>query len=263
MNQESIFSNILTRDKGITLKSLREIESMRKAGEVVAKTLNLLVNSMRSGMKTSELDDIASKEIGRLGAKPSFKGYLGFPRTVCVSINEEIVHGIPGNKTLREGDIVSIDVGAIVEGFHGDHAVTVGIGEISPDKSGLLLATEEALNRGIAAATDGARTGDIGWAIQSYAEKLGYSVVQEYVGHGIGRSLHEEPQVPNYGKPGSGTLLKKGMVIAIEPMLNIGSWETKLLEDKWTVVTLDNSLSAHFEHTIAITEGEAEILTRL
>ena len=164
---------------------------------------------------------------------------------------------------MKDGDIISIDIGAIVDGFHGDHARTIGVGNIPSDTSDLIKATKEALNRGIAAATDGARTGDIGWAVQSYSEKMGYSVVREYVGHGIGKSLHEEPQVPNYGTPGSGTLLKKGMVIAIEPMLNTGSWETTLLDDKWTVVTSDGSLSAHFEHTLVITEGEAEVLTQL
>ncbi len=263
MSEETIFSNIGTKDRGITIKSPREIDAMRRAGEVVAKTLQLLIESVRPGMKTSELDDIAYEEIVRLGARPSFKGYLGFPRTICVSINEEIVHGIPGNKVLKDGDIVSIDIGAVVDGFHGDHAITTGVGNIPSDKSDLIKVTKEALSRGIAAATDGARTGDIGWAVQSYSEKMGYSVVREYVGHGIGKSLHEEPQVPNYGTPGSGTLLKKGMVIAIEPMLNIGSWETTLLDDKWTVVTSDGSLSAHFEHTLVITEGEAEVLTQL
>ena len=263
MSEETIFSNIGTKDRGITIKSPREIDAMRRAGEVVAKTLQLLIESVRPGMKTSELDDIAYEEIVRLGARPFFKGYLGFPRTICVSINEEIVHGIPGNKVLKDGDIVSIDIGAVVDGFHGDHAITTGVGNIPSDKSDLIKVTKEALSRGIAAATDGARTGDIGWAVQSYSEKMGYSVVREYVGHGIGKSLHEEPQVPNYGTPGSGTLLKKGMVIAIEPMLNIGSWETTLLDDKWTVVTSDGSLSAHFEHTLVITEGEAEVLTQL
>jgi methionyl aminopeptidase len=263
MNEETIFGNIGTTDRGITIKSPREIDAMRKAGEVVAKTLQLLIESVYSGMRTSELDKIAYEEITRLGAKPSFKGYLGFPSTICVSINEEIVHGIPGDKIVQDGDIISIDIGAIVDGFHGDHAITIGVGNIPSAMSHLIETTKEALNRGISVATHGARTGDIGWAVQSYAEEMGYSVVREYVGHGIGKSLHEEPQVPNYGTPGSGTLLKKGMVIAIEPMLNIGSWETRLLDDKWTVVTSDGSLSAHFEHTLAITEGEAEVLTQL
>ena len=214
-------------------------------------------------MKTVDLDDIAVQEIQRLGAKPSFKGYLGFPCTICVSINSEIVHGIPGDRVILEGDLVSLDVGAVVEGFHGDSAVTVGVGKVSHVAMELMDVTRKALERGVAAATHGSRVGDISWAVQSFVEDKGYSVVREYVGHGIGRSLHEEPQIPNFGSPGTGALLRKGMVIAIEPMVNVGGWQTQALEDNWTVVTADGSLSAHFENTLVITEGDAEVLTRV
>jgi methionyl aminopeptidase len=198
-----------------------------------------------------------------MGAYPSFKGYRGFPATICVSVNEQIVHGIPGNRVIREGDIVSMDVGAIVEGYHGDSAVTVGVGTISPEAQRLIDATREALEVGIQQALAGYRVGDISWAIQQYSETLGYGVVREYVGHGIGRALHEEPSVPNFGDPGRGPLLELGMAIAIEPMLNVGGCETKVLEDDWTVVTADGGLSAHFEHTVAITERGPEVLTAL
>lgn len=263
MEKEALFTSVATRERGVTLKSPREIESMRQAGKVVAQTIAALVEAIRPGMKTVDLDDIAVQEIQRLGAKPSFKGYMGFPRTICVSVNDEIVHGIPGEKVILDGDLVSLDVGAVVEGFHGDSAVTVGVGKVSPAVTELIDVTREALERGIAAATHGARLGDIGWAVQSFVEERGYSVVREYVGHGIGRALHEEPQVPNFGAPGSGALLRKGMVIAIEPMVNVGGWQTRALEDNWTVVTADGSLSAHFENTLLITEGDAEVLTRV
>lgn len=254
---------VATGERGITLKSPREAKLMRQAGKVVAQTIATLVEALRPGMKTVELDDIAFQEIKRLGAKPSFKGYLGYPCTICVSINNEIVHGIPGGRVIQEGDLVSLDVGAIVEGFHGDAAVSVGVGKVSPAVTGLVDVTREALERGTAAATHGARIGDVSWAIQSFVEGKGYSVVREYVGHGIGRALHEEPQVPNFGPPGSGAMLRKGMAIAIEPMVNIGGWQTRVMKDDWTVVTADGSLSAHFENTLLITDGDAEVLTRL
>jgi len=263
MNKGVHFTGVATRDRGITLKSPREIEFMRQAGKVVAQTIATLVEEMRPGMKTVELDDIAFQEVQRLGAKPSFKGYLGFPCTICVSVNNEIVHGIPGNRAIQEGDLVSLDVGAVVEGFHGDSAVTIGVGTVSPVVTELIDVTREALARGIAAATHGSHVGDISWAVQSFVEGKGYSVVREYVGHGIGRALHEEPQIPNFGPPGTGTLLRKGMVIAIEPMVNVGGWQTQVQQDNWTVVTADGSLSAHFENTLVITEGDAEVLTRL
>jgi len=263
MDKETMFSGMPVRDRGVTLKSPREMEHMRGAGRVVASAISALVDSMRPGMKTRDLDDIAAEKILEMGAKPSFKGYLGFPATICVSINEEIVHGIPGDRVIQDGDLVSVDVGAIVGGFHGDAAVTVGVGKVSPENAALIETTRRALEIGISAATDGARVGDVSWAIQSFVESQGYSVVREYVGHGVGRALHEEPQIPNFGHPGKGPLLRAGMVIAIEPMVNIGSWETRVLSDDWTVVTGDNSLSAHFENTLAITKGEAEVLTKL
>ena len=236
---------------------------MRQAGRIVAIVLELLKLQVRPGIKTEELDVIAARELERLGARPSFKGYRGFPANLCVSVNDEIVHGIPGKQTLHEGDIVSLDLGAIFDGFHGDAAVTVGVGEISSQAKQLIEATEGALGAGIAAAHSKMRLGDISAAIQNYAESRGYSVVREYAGHGIGRDMHEEPQVPNFGQNGAGPVLKKGMTLALEPMVNIGGWRTKLGNDHWTVITSDGSLSAHFEHTIAITDGEPEVLTTL
>jgi methionyl aminopeptidase len=246
---------------GIIVKSAREIAIMREAGRVVAKVLEVLAGQLRPGMKTIELDEIAAREVARQGAKPSFKGYRGFPANLCVSVNDEIVHGIPGERVLREGDIVSLDMGAVFNGFQGDAAVTVGVGEISPQARDLITTTESALMAGIAAARAGATLGDISVAIQHYVEERGYSVVREYTGHGIGRDMHEEPQIPNYGVAGSGPVLKKGMTFALEPMVNIGDWRTHVDDDHWTVRTADGSISAHFEHTIAITEGEAEVLT--
>jgi methionyl aminopeptidase len=227
----------------------------------VAEVLNILIKQVKPGMKTKELDIIAGREVARLGGKPSFKGYRGFPANLCVSVNDEIVHGIPGERSLREGDIVSLDMGATFNGFQGDAAVTVGVGEISPQARKLMVTTEGVLKAGIAAARSGARLGDISATIQSYAESRGYSVVREYTGHGIGRELHEEPQIPNFGQAGTGPVLKKGMTLALEPMVNVGDWRTRVGDDRWTVFTADGSLSAHFEHTIAITDGEAEILT--
>ena len=194
---------------------------------------------------------------------PTFKGYRGFPGSICASVNEEIVHGIPGSRILEEGDLLKMDVGATIDGFIGDSAVTVGIGRVSEEARELMEVTKQCLEEGIAAAVDGARTGDIGHAVEEFALARGYSIVHEYVGHGIGRFLHEDPQVPNYGPPGRGAKLRAGMAIAIEPMVNIGGWKTRLLPDQWTVVTADGSLSAHFEHTIAITKGEAEVLTKI
>ncbi len=246
---------------GIIIKSDREIAVMRQAGRIVATILGILSEQVRPGMKTRELDIIASRESARLGAKPSFKGYRGFPANLCVSVNDEIVHGIPGERVLNEGDIVSLDFGVIFNGFQGDAAVTVAVGEISPQARQLLEATQAALNAGIAVAYPGARLGDISAAIQNYAESKGYSVVREYTGHGIGREMHEEPQIPNFGQPGTGPVLKKGMTLALEPMVNIGDWRTRLGNDHWVVFTADGSLSAHFEHTIAITEAEPEVLT--
>ena len=226
---------------------------MRQAGTVVAQTKARMMEALQPGISTQELDSIAAQEILRLGAKPSFKGYLGFPATICVSINEQIVHGIPSDRVIQAGDVVSLDVGAIVGGFHGDSAFTVGVGEVSEEAQRLIEATKESLRLGIAEARAGARVGDISAAVQGYAEASGYGVVRQYVGHGIGRAMHEDPQVPNYGVPGRGPLLREGMALAIEPMLNIGGWEALQLDDGWTVVTADGNLSAHFEDTIAIT----------
>jgi len=234
---------------------------MRQAGRIVAAVLSVLMKQVKPGMKTKELDTIAGREVKRLGGIPSFKGYRGFPANLCVSVNDEIVHGIPGERVLRQGDIVSLDMGAIFKGFQGDSAVTVGVGKTSPEALKLMTTTEDGLKAGIAAARPGARLGDISAAIQNYAESRGYSVVREYTGHGIGRELHEEPQIPNFGPPGTGPVLKKGMTLALEPMVNAGDWRTRVGDDQWTVRTADGSLSAHFEHTIAITDGEAEILT--
>ena len=239
---------------------------MRQAGRIVAEAKFHVKEAVRPGVTTGELDRIAEDVIRKMGSVPSFKGYAAggptpFTGTICASINEEIVHGIPGRRKLKDGDIFSVDVGAIVKGFHGDSAFTVGVGDISDEAQRLIDTTRESLRRGIAQATAGSRIGDIGHAVQKYAESQGYSVVRKYVGHGIGRSLHEEPQVPNYGTPGRGVLIKKGMTLAIEPMLNIGTHETVELEDGWTVVTADNELSAHFEDTIAITPDGAEVLT--
>jgi methionyl aminopeptidase len=247
----------------IVIKSDQEVATMRQAGRIVATVMEVLKLQVRPGMKTEELDVIAAGELERLGARPSFKGYRGFPANLCVSVNDEIVHGIPGKRVLHEGDIVSLDFGAIFMGFQGDAAVTVGVGSVSPEAERLIETTGDALKTGIAAAYAGARLGDISAAIQHYAESRGYSVVREYTGHGIGREMHEEPQIPNFGLPGRGPVLKKGMTLALEPMVNIGDWRTRLGDNHWTVFTSDGSLSAHFEHTIAVTDAEPEVLTAL
>jgi len=245
----------------IIIKSDREVAVMRQSGRIVAAVLEMLTQEIRPGMKTRELDDIAGRELIRLGAEPSFKGYRGFPANLCVSVNDEIVHGIPGERVLDGGDIVSIDLGANFMGFQGDAAVTVGVGEVSSQAGRLIETGEGALKAGIAVAYPGARLGDISAAVQRYVESQGYSVVREYTGHGIGRDMHEEPQIPNFGPSGLGPVLKKGMTFALEPMINIGDWHTRLGGDHWTVLTADGSLSAHFEHTIAITDAEPEVLT--
>ena len=246
----------------IILKSDEEVAAMRQASKIVATILEILRQQVKAGMKTEELDIIAERELERLGAKPSFKGYRGFPANLCVSVNDEIVHGIPDNRVLSEGDIVSLDFGAIFDGFQGDAAITVGVGEVNAQAKQLMEATEGALAAGIAAAYPRATLGDISAAIQNHAESKGFSVVREYTGHGIGREMHEEPQIPNFGLPGTGPVLKKGMTICLEPMLNVGDWHTRLGENHWTVYTTDGSLSAHFEHTIAITDHEPEVLTK-
>ena len=248
---------------GIIIKSDTEIAAMRKAGIIVADILQKISERVRPGVKTKEFDIIAETELEMRRATSSFRGYHGFPASICVSVNDEIVHGIPGEKTLYEGDIVSLDFGAIYEGFQGDAAITVPVGKISPTAQRLIDTTREALEKGIAAARAGATLGDISAAIQKHAESKNYSVVREYTGHGIGRNMHEDPQIPNYGIAGTGPELKKGMTLALEPMLNTGGSSTRVAKDRWTVLTADGSLSAHFEHTIAISDDEPEVLTRV
>jgi methionyl aminopeptidase len=252
----------------IILKSPAEIEKMRRAGRIVADTRQKVVDAVRPGVTTAQLDQVAEEHIRREGATPNFKGYggfvdrKGFPATICASLNQEVVHGIPGKRVLKQGDVVSLDFGAIWEGYHGDSAITVFCGEPpSNEAEKLVRVTEEALQAGISQVREGKRLSDIGHAVQQVVEGAGFSVVREYVGHGIGQSLHEDPQIPNYGDPGRGPALKPGMVLAIEPMVNLGGWETKVLSDDWTVVTADGSLSAHFEHTVALTEDGPEVLT--
>jgi len=245
----------------IVVKSRDEIKIMKEAGRIVSAVRDLLIDSLRPGMVELELDEITRREFKKAGVIPTFLGYHGYPATVCVSINDEIVHGIPGKRVIQDGDIVSIDIGCTYEGFVADTAVSAGVGNVSPEARRLIDVTREAVWRGIRAARGGSKTGDIGHAIQTYVEGEGLAIVREYVGHGVGRQMHEEPQVPNYGKPGTGTPLRPGMVIAIEPMVNLGDWRTKRDDDEWTVRTIDGKLSAHFEHTLAITDGEAEVLT--
>jgi methionyl aminopeptidase len=246
----------------IVLKSKSEIETMRAAGRIVFGVLDELKKHVRPGISTWDLDKVAEEYIRAQGAIPSFKGLYGFPATICASISEEIVHGIPSRKRiLTEGNVFTADVGAMLDGLHADSAFTYAVGEISPEAQRLLKVTEESLYTGIREAKAGNHVGDIGHAVQNVAEKAGFGVVRELVGHGIGRTFHEEPQVPNYGRPKRGPVLKVGMTIAIEPMITAGDPATRTLEDKWTVVTLDGSLSAHFEHTIAVTEQGPVILT--
>ncbi|MGH7205166.1 MAG: type I methionyl aminopeptidase [Nitrospiraceae bacterium] len=248
----------------IILKTQDEIEMMARASKLVAETLQALKREVRPGVATEELDRLAEEFIRARGGVPAFKGYRNYPKTLCASVNDEVVHGIPSKRALQEGDIVGLDLGAIVDGFYGDSAVTVPVGAIHPRTAELLRVTEEALNKGIEQAIVGNRLSDISHAIQRHAEAAGFSVVTDFVGHGIGRQLHEEPQIPNYGKPGQGPRLQVGMVLAIEPMINVGGSAVRVLEDQWTAVTRDGSLSAHFEHTIAIqASGPPRILTKL
>lgn len=248
----------------IILKSRREIDIMREANQIVAQTHAFLSENIKAGISTAEIDRLADEFIRSKGAVPSFKGYQGFPASVCVSINDEVVHGIPSDhRFLEDGDIVSIDIGTFYEGFNGDAARTHAVGEISENASKLLKVTEESLLKGIEKAVIGNRLFDISHAVQKYVEKNGFSVVRDYVGHGIGRDMHEDPQIPNFGPAGKGPKLKEGMTLAIEPMVNTGSYEVETLEDEWTVVTKDGGLSAHFEHTIAITKDGVEILSKL
>jgi methionyl aminopeptidase len=247
----------------IYLKSQDEIDKMRRAGKIAAEVLLNLGERVKPGITTEELNRIAEAQIRKSGAVPTFIGYQGYPKTLCTSINEEVVHGIPGKRVLEEGDIIGIDCGVTYEGFVGDHAVTFAVGAVSSEKAQLLEKTREALAIGVGCFAEGQRIGDIGFAIQSFAEGLSYGVVRDFVGHGVGRKMHEEPQVPNFGRFGTGPRIKVGMVIAIEPMFNLGTHEVKVLADGWTVVTKDAKASAHFEHTIALTPEGPEILTKV
>lgn len=247
----------------IILKSLQEIEKIRKACLIVADVLDGIRGMVRPGVTTQALDEFAERFIVAAGAKPAFKGYRGYPKTLCTSVNNEVIHGIPSkDAVLKQGDIISVDVGTIVDGFYGDAAITLPVGTITPESERLMRVTEESLLRGIAQAQAGNRLYDISHAVQDYVESNGYSVVREFVGHGIGRSLHEDPQIPNFGAPGQGPRLKPGMVLAIEPMVNVGGSATVTKEDNWTAITADGSLSAHFEHTIAVMPDGPWILTK-
>jgi methionyl aminopeptidase len=247
----------------VVLKSHEEIEKMRRAGRVVREVLELVRSHVKPGATTLDLEKVAEARLKELGAKPAFKGYHGYPCVLCTSVNSEVVHGIPSKKrVLKEGDIVSVDFGAVIDGFYGDSAITVPVGDkIAPVTEKLLRVTEESLKAGIAVVKPGATLGDIGAAVQQVVEAEGFSVVRDFVGHGIGSQMHEEPQVPNYGQPGKGMKLRSGMVIAIEPMVNIGGPDVRVLKDGWTAVTDDGSMSAHFEHTVAVTDTGARILT--
>lgn len=242
-------------------KSRKEIEKMRAAGQLVGRVLIELRQMTEPGITTIEIDRAAEKMIRDAGALPTFKGYHGYPFSICASVNEQVVHGFPSDYELKEGDIFSVDCGATLEGFVGDSAVTIPVGEVPEDVLQLIRVTEECLERAITHCTDGKHLGDIGWAVQEHAEGQGFSVVRDYVGHGIGRRMHEDPQIPNYGTPGKGAKIRNGYVFAIEPMVNMGTHDTKVLADGWTVVTLDGMPSAHCEHTVAITEEGPQVLT--
>ncbi|MBI1977035.1 MAG: type I methionyl aminopeptidase [Candidatus Omnitrophica bacterium] len=246
----------------IELKSRREIEIMSRAGKITAALLDYLEKAIRPGIRTLELDELADEFIRSHGAQPAFKGYRGYPRTICVSVNEEVVHGIPGQRRLEEGDIVSIDVGVKLDGYYSDAAKTFAVGSISEAAKRLMRVTREALELGMQKAKQGARLSDISWTIQQHVEQNHFGVVRQFVGHGIGAQLHEEPQVPNFGSPNQGVLLKEGMVLAIEPMVSEGHFEVEILEDGWTAVTKDRKLAAHFEHTVAVTPEGPRILTQ-
>jgi methionyl aminopeptidase len=247
----------------IILKTRREIEIMKKAGRLVAQAHELVRNNIKPGITTKELDQIVEDFLKSQNAIPTFKGYNGFPYSICASINEEVVHGMPGDKKLKEGDIISVDIGATFEGYVGDSAKTFLVGEVDEEKRRLVEVTRQSFYEGIKFAKESYRLSDISHAIQEYAESAGFSVVRDYVGHGVGKKMHESPQIPNFGKPGKGPRLQQGMVLAIEPMINAGTYNVRVLDNDWTVVTLDGKPSAHYEHTIAITDGEPELLTVL
>ncbi len=245
----------------IPIKSASELDAMRRVNQMTARVRDALADSVEPGITTLEIGNLAQKMIRELGGTSAFYGYHGFPGQVCVSVNDEVVHGIPGHRTIKEGDLVSIDTGISFEGFIGDTAITAVAGKIDDEKQRLLDVTQAALAAGIAQAVEGNRVGDISHAIQTLVEKAGFSIVRDFVGHGIGRELHEDPQIPNFGKPGRGPKLKAGMTLAIEPMVNLGNKKVRVLDDKWTVVTKDGLPSAHFEHTVAVGKTQAEILT--
>jgi methionyl aminopeptidase len=245
----------------ISIKSAREIEIMRRSGKITSKTLTRLIEAAKPGVTTAQLNRIADESIRSMGGVPTFIGYHGYPSAICASVNDEVVHGMPGDRVLLEGDLLSLDIGTTFEGYVSDSAITVGIGEVSDEAKRLMTVTQECLMHGIAQMQAGNRLGDIGNAIQRYAESHGYGVVRALVGHGIGRKMHEDPQVPNYGDAGTGTILRKGLVLAVEPMITQGTFEVETLDDGWTVVTEDGKLAAHFEHTIAITDQGPKILT--
>jgi methionyl aminopeptidase len=247
----------------ITLKSAREVSNMREAGRIVAMALQELGKRVVPGVTTGELNQFADEFMRREGAEPAFLGYQGFPASICASVNEEVVHGIPGLKKLENGDIISIDIGAVYHGYVGDATLTFPVGEISAEASRLLQVTRQSLFEGIGRAVPGNRIGDISAAVQQYVESHGYQVVRDFVGHGVGARMHEEPQVPNFGRAGMGPRLQPGMTIAIEPMVNVGTYEVMVMPNHWTAVTRDHSLSAHFEHTVLITGGQPEILTQV
>ena len=253
----------------ILIKSPKEIEYMRESGRIVALALNEMEKAVRPGITTKDLDTIATTVLKEEGAIPSFKGQMGFegskpyPATICASVNNQIIHGIPDNYVLKEGDIISIDMGALKNGYHGDAARTFAVGNSPDEAKKLIEVTKQSFFEGIKNAVNGNRVSDISHAVQTYAESFGFSVVRDFVGHGVGKELHEDPQVPNYGKPGRGPRLAKGMVIAVEPMINAGSYDIDILKNGWTVVTVDGKLSAHYENTILITDGEPEILTMI
>ena len=251
-------------DRGIEIKTPEQIDGMRKAGLVVGRTLELLRGAVRAGITTAELDAIAEDNIRSSGATPSFKGYHGFPGSICASVNDEVVHGIPGDRVIVAGDVVSIDCGAIVDGWHGDAAITVAVGEVSDELTELMRVTEEAMWRGIAAARLGGRVTDISHAVERHVRGRGrYGILEDYTGHGIGSQMHQPPNVPNYGRPGKGPRLVEGLALAVEPMITLGTKETSVLEDDWTVVTDDGSWAAHFEHTFTLTAAGTWVLTAL
>jgi methionyl aminopeptidase len=247
----------------ILLKSLQEIAKMEMVNRIVAEVLDGVKEKVQPGIETGELDDLAEEMCRQRKVQPAFKGYRGYPRSICVSVNEEVVHGIPGSRQLKDGDLVSLDFGVKNDGYYGDAAITVPVGEVDPKALALMEATERSLYAGIAMVKAGNRLSDISHAVQTVVEGAGYGVIREFVGHGIGRSLHEDPQIPNFGPPGRGPTLQVGMTLAIEPMTSLGSWRVRILEDGWTAVTQDGSYAAHFEHSVALTENGVLILSRL